>query len=178
MSKNQAIKVLQTGSRQISLGVPSSLLPLIIYELSELLSTTGFGHVEHRTDVENGSDHFLFIASFETATDSSSEWFKALDFLIGATKVLEIMAQDDALAATETSASTDAFWRALIEVGPNLTDDLEEIGINRHFEQDRHGAHIRLEKRPPTGIVRIKARSLVRLKLLLVQLSERTEDAM
>jgi hypothetical protein len=169
---------LRPGAPRVSLGVPSALLPLIIYEASELRSATGFGHLEHRTDVENGSAHLLFLATLGKATDNPSEWFKALDFLMGATGVLATMAQNEALAATETSGSTDAFWRALIEIGPNLTDDFEAVNISRHFEQDRHGAHIRLERRDGAGIVRMKARSLGQLKSILRGLAIRTKDEM
>ena len=70
MSRREELEVyplwqvdLTPGAPRVSLGVPASLAQRMVYEHSELLACTGFGHVAHRTDVENGSEFLLFMAT-------------------------------------------------------------------------------------------------------------------
>jgi hypothetical protein len=169
---------LREGVPRVSLGVPAALLNETFYVLSEFLSLTGFGHVVRRADVENDSEYFLFMATHWEPLDSPEVLAVVVKFLVGALGVVEKMAGDEALSATLTRSPSDAFWRALIELGPELASDLTDLKLDRHLETDRHGAHIRLERREGKGVLRVKARSLEQLRALLRAVETEFDDGL
>jgi len=169
---------LREGVPRVSLGLPAVLFNETFYELPEILSATGFGHVVRRADVENDSEYFLFMATHWEPLDSFKELAVVIKFLAGALGVVEKMAGDEALVATQTRGPSDAFWRALIELGPELAADLTDLELDRHLEADRHGAHIRLEQREGKGVLRVKARSPGQLRDLLRAVETEADDAL